>query len=402
MHPYRFDTLRTTPENQEAVEICRRLAYGDTNVPTPLLILGGAGSGKTHLLWAVANTAAESQQTLNLVLLHPRHFPEAVRRLAGNTAAVAALPRTLLLVDDYDAFGDLAPVLFRVIFAFVAHNQPVVLAGQKSPEEIMDLNPVLRGALARGHCVRLDAVLKCETTSSVSEETNVSASANTSAGQETAAPEDHDPPAEARRSREVLPTQPVEEEHVTPASLGTSDKTEEPLASKNTAQDTEAPPSVHASLARAEAAVTSLRAELRRLRAEHEQRLRAMQEQHAREVEGWNQQVLALWEELQEARRERDFFERQALEHLEKSAEAAPRSEGADAPAPPPTAVSDSDLTRRFALRVKSVVEDVELRMLQCLAGIRSGSAIPEETAAHMLHALQELYKEALDLLGEE
>ena len=69
MKGFRFETFDVTPENREAYNVCRAVAKQQYAGPYPVVLLGGEGVGKTHLLWSIVKEVRSSQVKTGLALV---------------------------------------------------------------------------------------------------------------------------------------------------------------------------------------------------------------------------------------------------------------------------------------------------------------------------------------------
>jgi chromosomal replication initiator protein len=99
---FTFTTFLEADFNRLALTAARSLATEDASTYSPLFITGGSGSGKTHLLHAIAHEAA-SRGTLFLLASAEQflsEFTTAVRNKAGAAFRARYREVDLLLIDD--------------------------------------------------------------------------------------------------------------------------------------------------------------------------------------------------------------------------------------------------------------------------------------------------------------
>jgi chromosomal replication initiator protein len=120
---FRFDTFVVGPATREAVDAARVVAESPGSRWNPLIVRGGAGLGKSHLLGAVASRVRELHPGRRVVALSAA---EHVPANAGDAAVV--------LVDDVRAGLDAtrAAALRALVDAALAAGAQVVIAEEGS------------------------------------------------------------------------------------------------------------------------------------------------------------------------------------------------------------------------------------------------------------------------------
>ncbi len=178
-----FDTFIQHPSNQNAYDLCKKLARFDDTLKNPIVLLGDSGAGKTHLLWAVVNHYRAGQTPVGIALISPVSFPEVVKDLASKPEKLTAATPVVLLVDDLHGFdrasaGDLE----RVLFALQEHGHYAILAAQQHPTLIPALSGKCKAFLNDGSVVginplpgRVNAPKDASETSAVPDATGVTA-----------------------------------------------------------------------------------------------------------------------------------------------------------------------------------------------------------------------------------
>jgi chromosomal replication initiation ATPase DnaA len=162
--PYRFDNFVVGPANRLAVAAARAVAEGPGAVYNPLVIYGGSGLGKTHLLGAIAAHATHLAPDLQTETLATE---ELVRRLADAVATgqldalTTRLQRCdLLLLDDVQfltGHPETQQVLLRLFNALQGAGQQIVLTSDRPPHDIKDVDERLVTRLAGGLTVDIAA-----------------------------------------------------------------------------------------------------------------------------------------------------------------------------------------------------------------------------------------------------
>lgn len=149
-----FDTFKSAACNHEAVEICRAVAALRYTDKTPIVLLGPPGSGKSRLLWAIANTVRTQPEPAGIALILPDDFPEKVRHLAYDPAPIAGKP-AVLLVDVLEGFEAPAAELEAVARRFLEHRHSVVFASEAHPSRLGNISEAFRTLLCQGRIASL-------------------------------------------------------------------------------------------------------------------------------------------------------------------------------------------------------------------------------------------------------
>lgn len=150
-----FNTFRITPENREAVDVCRAVAGQAYAGALPVVLFGQPGGGKSHLIWSVLNEVRAGAARVGIALVLARDFPDRVRKLVKDPAPIRRAQRVLLLVDELELFRDDAADLEAVVSLFNAQNQPVLLASNVHPERLSQFSESFRALLGQGRLLEL-------------------------------------------------------------------------------------------------------------------------------------------------------------------------------------------------------------------------------------------------------
>jgi chromosomal replication initiator protein len=155
-----FATFHTGVSNGLAYRAATLVGDGMLGA-TPLVIHGGVGLGKTHLLQAIAHRARSRQaRALYLTCERFMHAVVSAMRAQRLHALTEALGRAeLLLVDDAQFIqGRVATqVLSHVLDRMVAAGRPLVVATDRAPAELDHFDEQLRSRLAGGVATRIGA-----------------------------------------------------------------------------------------------------------------------------------------------------------------------------------------------------------------------------------------------------
>ena len=150
---YVFQNFFTGPNNRLAFSAALKVSEEPGRIYNPLVIYGGVGLGKTHLLHAVGNAVA---------LAHPEY---KIDILAGSQLVVGDLARAeqadLLLFDDLhlglhqrDVQARLLPLFDRMI----GSGRQIVITTDMHPQKIEALDPKLLSRLLGGVSVILKEI----------------------------------------------------------------------------------------------------------------------------------------------------------------------------------------------------------------------------------------------------
>ncbi|MFQ5560795.1 MAG: DnaA ATPase domain-containing protein [Nitrospinota bacterium] len=130
----------------------------------PLIIVGGAGSGKTHLLYGIANQVKARSPKL---FIHAVSLRDLLGRYQKTTsyAQVASISdeyksADLLLIDDVHLCEDSEPLqeqVFHIFNEVIRRGKRVVLSSRHSPDELTRLEGYLKSRLLTGASVRISS-----------------------------------------------------------------------------------------------------------------------------------------------------------------------------------------------------------------------------------------------------
>ncbi len=157
-----LDTFLPAPGNSEALHFAREIAAAPGKRFNPLLLVGGTGLGKTHLLQGVAHALrsrgvdalyVSGEQFRNEVL-------DAITRKRMQPLRDRYRSAPALLVDDL-AFLPISPKaqeeLLHTFDALHGRGHQLVLAADRLPRELPGLSDALRSRLEMGLVVELGA-----------------------------------------------------------------------------------------------------------------------------------------------------------------------------------------------------------------------------------------------------
>ena len=150
---YLFENFVSGPNSRMAFAAARKVAERPGTLYNPLVIYGGVGLGKTHLLQAIGNAVAAAHPGWNIVVLNGSQL-----RLEDMAGAERA---DLLLFDDlhiglinHDVQIRLLPLFDRMI----GTNRQIAVTTDTAPQKIGALDPKLLSRLLGGVIVALKEI----------------------------------------------------------------------------------------------------------------------------------------------------------------------------------------------------------------------------------------------------
>lgn len=155
MTGYTFESFRVSEENREATEVCRLIGEGRYHGESPVVLVGPAGSGKSHLLWSIVKRLRAHDPRAGLALVLAREFPEKVRRLADHPGPIQNGRAAVLLVDELELFEEGQSDLEDVVRVFLQNGHPVVLASRVHPADLGRFPESFRVLLSLGRILSL-------------------------------------------------------------------------------------------------------------------------------------------------------------------------------------------------------------------------------------------------------
>ena len=152
-----FDTFVVGPANEFAFAVARRVASWADGHFNPVLFHGPYGFGKTHLLNAMAWEAMRTAPDKRVVYLTAERFTSTFVKAVQDkqTAAFKEDLRNadLLLIDDVHFVAGKTSTqeeLFHTLIALVEDGRRVVMAADRSPADLSEMEPRLRSHLQSG------------------------------------------------------------------------------------------------------------------------------------------------------------------------------------------------------------------------------------------------------------
>ena len=154
---YNFDNFIVGAGNELAFAACQSIAQNPGTKYNPLLLYGGVGIGKTHLIQAVGNAILQENPKARVLYITTEQFiQEFVDALRfRKTADFASYYRTadLLIVDDIQFIAGkekMQEEFFHTFNALHQANKQIIISSDKPPKDIPTLEERLRSRFAWG------------------------------------------------------------------------------------------------------------------------------------------------------------------------------------------------------------------------------------------------------------
>ena len=160
---FTFSTFVEGKSNEMAKAAAYQAAEKSGQTYNPLLLYGGVGLGKTHLMQAVGNHILQNNPSASVVYLHSQRFvQDMVHALQeGTMAAFLAYYRSVdaLLIDDIQFFANKLrsqEEFFHVFNALIESKHQMVLTCDRYPREIEGLEERLKSRVVWGLTVAVE------------------------------------------------------------------------------------------------------------------------------------------------------------------------------------------------------------------------------------------------------
>lgn len=161
---FTFDTFVEGKSNEIAKAAALQVASNSGVAYNPLLLYGGVGLGKTHLMQAVGNELARANPDLRVEYLHSQKFvQDMVKALQqGTMHDFMQYYRSVdaLLIDDIQFFAKKLrsqEEFFHVFNALLERGHQMILTCDRYPREIEGLEERLKSRFVWGLTVEVDA-----------------------------------------------------------------------------------------------------------------------------------------------------------------------------------------------------------------------------------------------------
>ena len=161
---FTFDTFIEGKSNQLGRAASMQVAENPGHGYNPLLLYGGVGLGKTHLMHAVGNMILKQQPAAKVVYLHSERFvAEMVKALQhGNIDNFKRYYRSVdaLLVDDIQFFAgkeQSQEEFFHTFNSLQEANHQIVMTCDRYPKEVVGLEDRLKSRFGWGLPVAIES-----------------------------------------------------------------------------------------------------------------------------------------------------------------------------------------------------------------------------------------------------
>ena len=160
---YRFDNFVQGKSNELAFAAAQQVAQKPGQAYNPLLLYGGTGLGKTHLLHAAGNLIHEQNRFARVLYLHSERFVSEMIQALGRDSIEAFKQhyRTAgaLLIDDIQFFAGkdrTQEEFFHTFNALLDSKQQIILTCDRYPKEVAGLEARLRSRFGWGLTVAIE------------------------------------------------------------------------------------------------------------------------------------------------------------------------------------------------------------------------------------------------------
>jgi chromosomal replication initiator protein len=161
---FRFDTFVSSDANREAYSVAQAVAADPGKQWNPLMIYGGVGLGKTHLMQAIGNAILAKNPEAKIKYITTEDFlndfTEALRVSQEAVDQFKNEYRTvdLLLVDDVqflEGKKSLQEEFFNTFNAITRANNQIVMTSDRLPKDIPGLESRLVSRFAMGYSANI-------------------------------------------------------------------------------------------------------------------------------------------------------------------------------------------------------------------------------------------------------
>lgn len=160
---YRFDNFVPGKSNELGFAAAQQVAQLPGGAYNPLLLYGGTGLGKTHLLHAAGNLMREQNPDSKVLYLHSERFvSEMIQSLRqGSIDSFKNHYRSAdaLLIDDIQFFAGkdrTQEEFFHTFNALLESKQQIILSCDRYPKEVQGLEARLRSRIGWGLTVAIE------------------------------------------------------------------------------------------------------------------------------------------------------------------------------------------------------------------------------------------------------
>jgi len=159
---FTFDRFVVGKPNELAHAAARRVSEGGPVTFNPLVLYGGVGLGKTHLMHAIAWELRERSPELNVLYLSAEQFMyrfvQALRERKMMDFKQIFRSVDVLMVDDVQFIAgkdSTQEEFFHTFNALVDQNKQIIISADRAPGEIKDLEERVKSRLQCGLVVDL-------------------------------------------------------------------------------------------------------------------------------------------------------------------------------------------------------------------------------------------------------
>ena len=159
---FTFETFVVGKPNELAHAAARRVSEGGPVTFNPLVLYGGVGLGKTHLMHAIAWELRAKHSELNVLYLSAEQFMyrfvQALRERKMMDFKHLFRSVDVLMVDDVQFIAgkdSTQEEFFHTFNALVDQNKQIIISADRAPGEIKDLEDRVRSRLQCGLVVDL-------------------------------------------------------------------------------------------------------------------------------------------------------------------------------------------------------------------------------------------------------
>ena len=160
---YTFETFVEGKSNQLGKAAAMQVATNPGRAYNPLLLYGGTGLGKTHLMHAAGNLMRERNPDFKVLYLRSEQFVgsmiEALRAKSMDQFKLRFRSVDALLIDDIQFFAGKDTTqeeFFHTFNALFESKQQIILTCDRYPKEVDKLEPRLKSRLGWGLSVAIE------------------------------------------------------------------------------------------------------------------------------------------------------------------------------------------------------------------------------------------------------
>jgi len=160
---YQFDNFVEGKSNQLGRAASMQVAANPGKAYNPLLLYGGTGLGKTHLMHAAGNAMRAANPGMRVLYLRSEQFTNEMVKALQQRSMEGFKQRfrqiDALLIDDIQFFagkGTTQEEFFHTFNALFDGKQQIILSCDRYPKEVENLEPRLKSRLGWGLSVAIE------------------------------------------------------------------------------------------------------------------------------------------------------------------------------------------------------------------------------------------------------